>query len=115
MEAVNLYINAFPGEIQKKLHALRDLIRTTISELTEGMGYGIPSYKLKGRNFIHFAGYQKHIGLYPGPKAVSYFADKLLNYKTSKGAVQFPLDDDLPLNLIKEIVLWCMTDSQQKR
>ncbi len=56
---------------------------------------------------IQFAAFKKHIGLYPGLAAVEAFADKLQAYKTSKGAIQFPYNKPLPLELIKEIALWC--------
>ena len=45
--------------------------------------------------------------LYPGPEAVETFADKLKEYKTSKGAIQLPYDKPLPLELIGEIAKWC--------
>lgn len=61
----------------------------------------------KKRNLIHFAAFKKHIGLYPGPEAVEEFADKLKEYKTSKGTIQFPFNKPLPLELIGEIARWC--------
>lgn len=66
----------------------------------------MPTYWDK-HNIIHFAAHKKHIGLYPGYKAIEYFADRLSEYKTSKGAVQFPYDKPLPLELIAEIAKWC--------
>lgn len=56
---------------------------------------------------IQFAAFKKHIGLYPGPEAVETFADKLKEYKTSKGAIRLPYDKPLPLELIGEIAKWC--------
>ena len=63
----------------------------------------------QGHNIIHFAAQKKHIGLYPGPEAVVQFAEKLdqAGYKYSKGSIQIPYSDDLPLNLIAEIASWC--------
>jgi len=56
---------------------------------------------------IHFAGFKKHIGLYPGSEAIEHFGERLTEYKTSKGAIQFLYDKPIPLALIAEIALWC--------
>ena len=61
----------------------------------------------KKRNIFHFAAFKSHIGLYPGDKAVKHFKDRLTNYKTSKGAIQFSYKNPMPLDLIVEIALWC--------
>ena len=53
---------------------------------------------------IHFGGFRNHIGLYPSSEAIEIFAEKLKKYKTSKGTVQFPLTEELPFDLIQEIV-----------
>jgi uncharacterized protein YdhG (YjbR/CyaY superfamily) len=66
----------------------------------------MPTY-WKQHNLIHFAAHKKHMGLYPGPEAMESFADCFTEYKTSKGAVQFPYDQPLPLSLIAEIAKWC--------
>jgi uncharacterized protein YdhG (YjbR/CyaY superfamily) len=68
----------------------------------------MPTY-WKGHNIIHFAAAKKHIGLYPGPEAVERFADKLeeAGCKYSKGSIQIPYSDELPLDLISAIAAWC--------
>ena len=58
-------------------------------------------------NLIHFACFQKHIGLYPGPEAVEEFREQLSGYKTSKGAIHLPYDKPLPVELIQSIAKWC--------
>ncbi len=52
---------------------------------------------------IHFAAFKKHIGVYPGEAAMVHFANRLTEYKTSKGAIQLPYEKQLPLTLIAEI------------
>ncbi len=59
---------------------------------------------------MHFAAFKDHIGIYPGAQAISHFADRLTDYKTSKGALQLPLSRPLPLELIAEIAQWCYTN-----
>lgn len=102
---VDKYINGFPEEVQDKLNSLRNEIRKLVSEAEEVFSYQMPTYRLK-KNLVHFAAYKNHIGFYPAPSAILHFEQDLKNYKTSKGAIQFPIDQDLPLDLIKRIVLF---------
>lgn len=62
---------------------------------------------MEKHNLLQFAAFKNHIGLYPGPQAVSTFADRLKEYKTSKGAIQLPFDKPLPFELIEAIAKWC--------
>ncbi|MEL7567718.1 MAG: DUF1801 domain-containing protein, partial [Dehalobacterium sp.] len=85
---------------------VRDIIRAVLPDAQERISWSMPTYWNK-RNIIHFAAFKKHIGLYPGDKAIENFGDCLKEYKTSKGAVQLPYDKPLPLQLIAEIAKWC--------
>lgn len=100
---IDEYIETFPEEIQKKLREIRQTIHETAPEATEAISYQMPTFKLNG-NLVHFAGYEHHIGFYPIPTGMEAFKDELSHYKTGKGSVQFPLDQPLPLDLIRRIV-----------
>ncbi|MBA4385843.1 MAG: hypothetical protein C0410_13985 [Anaerolinea sp.] len=99
------YILGFPPEVQLKLNQLRDTILEILPESTEKIAYGIPTFFLKG-NVVHFAGYKSHIGFYPGADGIAAFAAELGAYKLSKGAVQFPLDQPIPLDLVRRITTY---------
>lgn len=103
---IDEYIARQPESAQPRLRQLRDLLRATLPDAQERMSWQMPTF-WKGRNLIHFACFKKHIGLYPGPEAVTHFAEALSPYKCSKGAIQLPLDQPLPLELIEEIARWC--------
>jgi uncharacterized protein YdhG (YjbR/CyaY superfamily) len=100
---IDEYINPFPPFTQIKLKQIRKIIRKTAPQAQEKISYRMPTFYLKG-NLVHFAGYSKHIGFYPTPSAIKHFEKKLTNYKYSKGAIQFPLDKDLPIKLIENLV-----------
>ena len=106
MSPIDAYIQKQDEAVQPQLNAIRDTIRAAIPDAVEKISYRMPTY-WKGRNIIHFAAFKNHIGLYPGGEAPVVFADRLKDYKTSKGTIQFPLDKELPLNLIAEIAVWC--------
>lgn len=98
------YCLDFPEETQDILENLKNFIQNLLPESELCINYGIPTFKMKGKNVIHFAGFRNHIGLYPSSEAIEIFAEKLKKYKTSKGTVQFPLTEELPFDLIQEIV-----------
>ncbi len=102
---IDAYIAACDAPIQPVLHELRALIQECAPEASEKISYGMPTFYLNG-NLIHFAAQKHHIGLYPAPSGIAYFAKEFdrLGLKYSKGAVQFPKNKPLPAGLIREIV-----------
>ena len=104
MNDIDLYIAGFPTEVRERLTAIRELVLEEVPQATERICMRMPTFDLNGKWFVHFAAYSKHIGFYPQPAGVEAFLDRLTEYKTSKGAIQFPLSKPLPLDLIREIV-----------
>ena len=102
-KTINEYIKLFPKDVQAKLRLLRKTVHELVPKATEAIKYQMPTFVLHG-NLLHFAAYEKHIGFYPTPYPIQYFKKDLLKYKTSKGAIQFPLNEPLPLPLIKKII-----------
>jgi len=100
---IDEYIAACLPEVQAKLQELRATIRQAAPDAEEAISYQMPTFKLNG-NLVHFAAFKNHIGFYPVPTSIEAFKKELSVYKTSKGAVQFPLDQPLPLKLITRIV-----------
>lgn len=101
---IDEYIAAFSGKVQENLVKLRATIKKAAPTAEEKMSYAIPTFFLGGKNLVHFAAYENHIGFYPAPAGIAAFTKELKPNKTSKGAVQFPVDKPLPLTLIAKIV-----------
>ncbi|CAA7195050.1 hypothetical protein CHRY9293_01294 [Chryseobacterium potabilaquae] len=114
---IDEYIGSFPESTQKKLYLLRELIHSQMSNIEEYIGYQMPAFKYKERPLIYFAGYKNHIGLYPGAEAIKNFMQDFVNYnyKFSKGAVQFPINTDLPMDLIQKIVKFRIWEIEQNK
>lgn len=102
--SIDEYIAGFPPETQQLLQQMRTLIRESAPEATETISYAIPTFDLNGKHLVHFAGFAHHLGLYPAPAGMEAFKADLAPYKTGKGSVQFPLDQPLPVDLIRRIV-----------
>ncbi len=111
---IDEYIQSCPGNAQAKLKQLRSLIRRLVPEALEKISYQMPTFYLKG-NLVHFAAYQNHIGLYPTPSGIEKFRKELSRYKSSKGAVQFPLAEPLPVKTIERIVKFRVRESLAQR
>ena len=107
-ETIDEYIQAQDEGIRDRLQNVRETIRKELPDAVEKILWSMPTW-WQGHNIIHFAANKKHIGLYPGPEAVVQFMEKLTQAgcKYSKGSIQIPYSDELPLELIAEIARWC--------
>jgi len=112
-DSIDGYISDLPKDIQIILQKIRAVIRKAAPEAEETINYGIPTFKLEG-NLVHFAAYKNHIGFYPAPSGIRAFQKELSIYKGSKGAVQFPLNKQLPANLISRIVKFRVKENIEK-
>lgn len=111
---VDEYIQEFETETQERLNTIRKLILETAPQAIESISYGMPAYKVNKKPLVYFGGYKSHIGFYATPTGHKAFEKELSKYKQGKGSVQFPLNEPLPLNLIKEIVLFRLSENQDK-
>ena len=96
------------------LEELRALIKASAPDATETISYAIPTFDLNGKHLVHFAGYARHVGLYPVPSGLEAFKEDLKPYKSGKGSVQFPLSQPLPTDLIRRIVEFRVTENMGK-
>jgi uncharacterized protein YdhG (YjbR/CyaY superfamily) len=112
-QSVDEYIAAYPEDLQKKLNAIREVIRKAAPQAVEKIGYGMPAYTFKGM-ILYFAMHTNHIGLYPYPSAMEAFKQEIAEYRTSKGTIQFPHNRKLPLKLIAEIVKFRVRENIMK-
>jgi uncharacterized protein YdhG (YjbR/CyaY superfamily) len=111
--SIDAYIASFPEDVQEKLTSIRTLIRSIVPEASEKISYQMPTFYLNG-NLIHFAAFSKHIGLYPAASGVAAFEPELDQYQHSKGAIQFPLSEPLPMELIERIVRYRVEENRKK-
>lgn len=107
------YISDFPPATRKLLQELRSLIRKTVPKAEEKISYGMAGYKYQGM-LCYFAGYAHHIGFYPGTGAIIKFKSRLKDYNTSKGTIQFPLDQPLPAGLVRNVLVWLKKERELK-
>lgn len=110
---VDSYIAKAPKEIQSKLKELRKAIKTAAPKAEEKISYGMPYYAYKGR-LAYFAYAKHHIGLYAMPPIVKDYANELKKYKTATATIRFPLNEELPIPLIKKLVRAGLRNNEAK-
>lgn len=115
LQTIDQYIVTLPEEAHKAMQEVRQAMQSVNPALEEGISYGIAAFKLDGKFLIYFAGYKKHIGVYPVPNDEPEFEKEFSAYKTSgKGAIQFPLNKPMPVDLIKKIVEFRIKAKERK-
>jgi|SRR5688572_458152 len=113
-KTIDEYINSFPEDVRRILTELRQTIREVAPDAEETINYQIPTFILNG-NLVHFAAFENHIGFYPAPSGMEAFKKELSGYKSAKGSVQFPIDEPLPLPLIRKIVEYRVKENLEKK
>jgi uncharacterized protein YdhG (YjbR/CyaY superfamily) len=113
-KTIDEYISMFPDDVQTILNQVRQTIREAAPEAGETINYQMPTFTLDG-NLVHFAAFKTHIGFYPTPTGIEAFKDELSPYKGAKGSVQFPIDQPMPLSLIRRIVEYRVKENSERK
>jgi uncharacterized protein YdhG (YjbR/CyaY superfamily) len=110
---VDEYIGGFPKNVRDILKEMRQTIKKAAPGAEETISYGIPAFKLGGSYVAYFAAFKKHVGLYPpAPKT---FRNEAAQYAGPKGNLKFPLDEAMPLELVKRIVKYRVKEIQKRK
>ncbi len=102
-KTLDAYIKACPKHTQPVLKKMRQAIAQAVPKAEEVISYNIPCFKLNGKYLIYFAGYEKHVSLYPVPRTTASLAKEISPYVAGKGTIKFPLSEPIPYDLIKKI------------
>lgn len=114
MSPIEEYIHDAEKTQQPMLKEIYQLIKEIApAEATEKISYGMPTFYLT-ENLVHFGAMKKHLGFYPTPSAMTAFEKQLKDYKTSKGALQIPYTEELPRELITEMVRFRLKEVVEK-
>jgi uncharacterized protein YdhG (YjbR/CyaY superfamily) len=112
-KTIDKYIKTFPKDVQSILEKMRQTIREAAPKAVEAISYQMPTFKVNGKNLVHFAAWKNHIGFYPTPSGTEAFKKELSLYKFAKGSVQFPIKEPIPYGLVRNIVLFRIKDLEK--
>ena len=109
------YLIRIPEPARGALKEVRALVRKIAPpETTEGISYGIPTFKYKGM-LISFAAFSEHCSLFPGAGPTLKFKDELKNFETSKGTIRFLPDKPLSATLLKKLVKARIAENEHEK
>ncbi len=112
--SVEEYIAAQPPLAQQRLQELSDAVAEAAPLAAPVISYNMPAYKYHGI-VVYFAAHTRHIGFYPGANAVTQmFADELVGYETAKGTIRFPMDQPVPVDLVRQIVRFRVAENEAR-
>ena len=112
-KTVEEYFSIFPASTRHILEQVRNIIKQTAPQAAEVISYNMPAFKLNGV-LVYYAAHKNHIGFYPTASPISAFENELSIYKWSKGAIQFPIDKPMPIDLISKIVQFRLREDLEK-
>jgi len=105
--SVDEYIGTFPKDVQATLETIRRTIQTAVPKAQEVISYQMPTYKFHGRMFFSFSAFKNHYSLFGATQGIRrVFKKELSRYEGSKGTIRFPLDEPVPVKLIRDIALY---------
>ena len=110
---VDEYISATPKKSRDLVESLRKIIRQAAPQAEEVIHYNMPAFKQNGM-LVWYAAFKQHIGFYPRSSAIAAFKAELAGYKTTKGAIQFPIAKAIPAGLVKKIVKFRLKENEQQ-
>ena len=112
--SIDEYIATIPSDVQKVLEELRTTIKAAAPDAKETISYNMPTFTLNGTYLIYFAGWKKHISVYPIPAGSEAFNKKIAKYADEKGTVKFPLDKPIPFKLVTQMVKLQLANNLKK-
>lgn len=103
--SIDAYIAEQSPDVRPILEQIRATIHKAAPDLVEKIAYAIPTFDVNGRHVVHFAAFKNHIGFFPTPRGIGPFDKEIdeAGWKTSKGTIQFPLDQPMPLDFIRRV------------
>ncbi|MDR8393733.1 DUF1801 domain-containing protein [Aliifodinibius sp. S!AR15-10] len=114
LETIDEYINTFPEDVQKQLREVRECIEAAAPQAHEKIKWSRPAYSDDERILVMFAAFKHHIGFYVTPSTLQAFEEDLSGFKTGKGSIQIPLEQELPTDLIRKLTQYRVWESREK-
>ena len=112
LSTIDEYIATFPSEVRTILTQIRETIREAAPQAEERISYRMPSFSLDGP-LVYFAAFKSHIGFYP-PVGDPDVKAEAARYAGERGNLRFPLDEPIPYELVRKIVLARVRENRER-
>ena len=113
-KTIDEYIRLFSKDVGDKLQTIREIIKEEVPDAEETISYKIPTFKQHGSYVVYFSAHKNHISLHPSTPTIEEKIKELSKYKKGAGTLQFPLNEPLPLPLIRKVVKLLAKENLQR-
>jgi uncharacterized protein YdhG (YjbR/CyaY superfamily) len=104
-QEIDQYLDALEEPKRTTLTRLRQTILDTLPQAEQGLSYGLPAFKVKGKTIAGFAAFKNHLSYLPHSGSVfPELKDELKGYSASSGALRFSIDEPLPVALVEKLI-----------
>ena len=104
-QEIDQYLDALEEPKRTTLARLRQTILEILPEADQGISYGVPAFKVRGKTIAGFAAFKNHLSYLPHSGSVfPHLQDELKGYTTSSGALRFGIDEPLPVPLVEKLI-----------
>ena len=104
-DEVDAYLAELEEPKRSTLEALRRSIRAVVPDAEEGISYGMPAFRLRGKVVAGFAAFKHHLAYLPhSGEVLGRVDDRLTGYERTSGSLHFPVDQCLPDDLVRALV-----------
>ncbi|MEJ7643419.1 MAG: DUF1801 domain-containing protein [Chryseolinea sp.] len=114
LKTIEEYLSSFPEEVVIILEKLRGIIHTIAPKAEEAIGYNIGSFKLNGSVVMYYAGWKRHISIYPVPAGNAAFKKAISVYMSGKSTLKFPIDEPIPWELIAATIRFSISHNLKR-
>lgn len=102
------YLAGFPDDIAERLRQVRAVVVDAVTQALgdppeERVRYGMPAVMLDERAAVYYAGWKKHIALYPVARLSDELEAEIAGLRAAKDTVQLKHAQELPLDLVRRI------------
>jgi uncharacterized protein YdhG (YjbR/CyaY superfamily) len=114
-DAVDAYIAGFPAPTQRVLEKVRRVIHTAVPGAHETSSYDIPAITLDGRPVVYFAGWKRHVSIYPVPSGDADYEARVAPHRSGASTAKFSLAKSVPYELVGEIARLLADEHRERR
>jgi uncharacterized protein YdhG (YjbR/CyaY superfamily) len=102
---IDQYLDALEEPKRTTLARLRQTILDVLPDAEQGISYGLPAFKVRGKTIAGFAAFKNHLSYLPHSGSVfPQLKEELQGYSTSSGALRFAIDQPLPAALVEKLI-----------
>ncbi len=102
---IDAYLEQLEEPKRSTLSRLRKDILTVIPDAEQCISYAVPGFKVRGKTIAGFAAFKNHLSYLPHSGSVfPDLADDLAGYQKSTGALRFPVDRPLPIEVVRKLI-----------